>query len=59
MVFTRPDAVLVALNGACFLVSFPLYLYFRGCDRQGMYLAGGAVALCAAANGALLIASWL
>lgn len=54
-----PDLVLFAVNGACFLLAFPLYLYFRDCDASGMRLAGNTVILCAASNGLLLAANSL
>lgn len=53
------EGVFFAVNSVCFLVAFPLYLYFRGCDAVGMYLAGGAVILCGLSNAALVIASRL
>jgi len=47
------------VNNACFLTALLLYLYFRGCDAKGMYLAGSMVVLCAITNGFLLLVSLL
>lgn len=55
MVFAHwSDALLFAVNSACFLAAFPLYCYFRGFDRSGMCLMGGIITLCAFSNSILL-----
>ncbi|MBF7082410.1 hypothetical protein IT084_05380 [Desulfallas sp. Bu1-1] len=51
--------VIFTVNNICFLTALLLYLYFRGSDAKGMYLAGSTIVLCAITNSLLLLVNQL